>query len=217
MAYASEPRISCVASSTIALVDLASPRARCQRSRRATFSALTTASSITTAMATAMPANEIALKLSPRRSRVSAAAIRDTGTVTSAISTVRHWNRNPATSSARSIPAIASDSVRLSMASSIRPAGRKIDVSVRRPDSAGSSSSSASSIPSVTSGVLAPGNFSTTSSSPSPFPTTALPISGWCPTSMFETSDSCSRPAVSSTGTLPSSRGSAILSKTFRT
>ena len=39
--------------------------------------------------------------------------------------------------------------------------------------------SSASSTPSVTSSVLAPGNFSTTSSRPSPSPTTASPISGW--------------------------------------
>ena len=68
-------------------------------------------------------------------------------------------------------------------------------------------SSSASSTPSVTSSVFAPGNFSTTSSRPSPSLTTASPISGWWSILTSATSARRSLPPVPSTGTLPSCVG----------
>ena len=141
----------------------------------------------------------------------------DTGIVTRAISTVRQWNRNAASASASRIVAITIASVRLSIASSMKLAGRKTEVSVSRPERPGFSLSSASSTPFVTSSVLAFGNFSTTSSSPSLSFTTASPISGWWSLTTFATSVRRSLPPVPSTGTLPSSAGLAMLSNTFRT
>ncbi len=199
------------------MTDTSAPASRCCRRRRATFSTPTTASSITTASATASPANEIALKLSPIASSTSAAATSDTGIVISAISTVRHWNRKAASNRDSSTAAITIASVRLSIASSMKVAGRKTDVSVCIPERPGWSFSSAFSTSFVTSSVLAPGNFSTTSISPSLSFTTASPISGWWSSTTFATSVRRSRPPVPSTGTLPSSAGVAMLSNTLRT
>ena len=116
--YASGARISCVASRMRDAADRDAPLAPfarfapCgRRSRLPTFSALTTASSITIATAAARPANEIALKVSPRRSSTSAAAASETGIVASAIATVRHWNRNATSTRTRRAPAIAIVSV----------------------------------------------------------------------------------------------------------
>ena len=60
----------------------------------------------------------------------------------------------------------------------MKVAGRKIVVSTSMPGSPGAISAMASSTPVVTSTVLAPRNFWTTSSSPGPSFTTASPISG---------------------------------------
>jgi hypothetical protein len=146
--------------------------------RRATASAPTAASSTTKASATARPARAIALNECPSRSRTSAAAIRASGIVTRAMSRERHANRNAARTSASSPAAMITARVRLSIAVSMKPAGRKTDVSVRMPARPGRSSSSALSTPRVTSAVFAPGNFSTTSIRPSRSLTTASPMSG---------------------------------------
>ena len=81
-----------------------------------------------------------------------------------------------------------SASVRLSIASSIKRRRAEDGRVGLQPGEPGPSSSSASSTPSVTSSVSAPGNFSTTSSRPSPSLTTASPISGWWSTVMLATS-----------------------------
>ena len=78
-------------------------------------------------------------------------------------------------------------------------------------------SSRASSTPRVTSSVLAPGNFSTTSSSPSPSPTTASPMSGWWSTTTWRRRRGAACRRCPSTGTWPSSAGSAICSSRCRT
>ena len=67
--------------------------ARAPRMRRPTAPAPTAASSTTTASAMASPAREIALSVSPSRSRTSAAAIRASGIVTTQTSRERHENR----------------------------------------------------------------------------------------------------------------------------
>ncbi len=157
------------------------------------------------------------MKVSPIASSTSAAATSDTGIVTSAISTVRHWNRKAARISDSSTAAMTIASVRLSMASSMKVAGRNTDVSVCMPVRPGFSFSSASSTPFVTSTVLAPGNFSMTSIRPSLSFTTASPISGWWSSTTLATSVRRRRPPVPSTGTLPSSAGVAMLSNTLRT
>ena len=69
--------------------------------------------------------------------------------------------------------------LRLSIASSMKSAGRKIVVSISMPGRPGRISSSAASTPRVTSSVLAQGNFSTMSISPGPSLMTASPMSGW--------------------------------------
>jgi hypothetical protein len=71
-----------------------------------------------------------------------------------------------------------SASVRLSIDASMKVAGRKIVGSISMPGRPGSSSSSASSTPRVTSSVLAQGSFSTMSMRPGPSFTTASPVSG---------------------------------------
>ena len=102
------------------------------------------------------------------------------------------------------------------MAWSISVAGRNTDVSIVMPPRPGFRSASFSSIWSVISRVLAPGNFSTTRRRPSPSFTTASPMSGWCSSMTFETSERRFLPLVSSIGTLPSVSGVAMLSKTLR-
>ena len=124
------------------------------------------------------------------------------------ISAVRHSNRKAERINARSTPAISDASVRLSIAFSMKAAGRKIDVSGSMPPRPGPRSASASSTPWVTSKVLAPGNFSTTRRRPSASFTIASPISGWWSTTTVVTSVRRSPPPVPSTGTLPSSSGS---------
>ena len=125
--------------STTSAVDPSRPSARCARRRRATFSAPTTASSITTAIATASPANEIALKrLAEQVEHERRGDQRQPGS-SRARSAPRATGRGSAAStSASSRPAMISVSVRLSIASSIKVAGRNTEVSVRRPASPGS-------------------------------------------------------------------------------
>ena len=113
-----------------------------------------------------------------RRSSASAAATSETGIVTSTISTGRHCMSTATSANARKQGSDDDRRVMLSIASSMNVAGRTTEVSVWSPASPGFSFSSADSTPLVTSLALAPGNFSTTSSRPSPSLTTASPISG---------------------------------------
>ena len=95
---------------------------------------------------------------------------------------------------------MSSDLVRLSIASSMKVAGRKMVVSISIPGRPGRISSMAASTPFVTSTVLPQGNFSTMSSRPGPSLITASPIIG----------------QVSSTTSATSSRRSGVPSLLFR-
>ena len=78
--------------------------------------------------------------------------------------------------------------VRLSIESSMKVAGRKMEESTSTPGRPGRISASACSTPRVTSMVFAHGSFSTMSISPSPSLITASPISGWWPSTRSATS-----------------------------
>ncbi len=96
--------------------------------------------------------------------------------------------------------------VRLSIDCSMNVAGRKIVVSTSMLGSPGFISSIASSMPSVTSMVLAPRNFWTISIRPGPSLITPSPQIGWWSSFTRPRSDRRSvRPPLLTTGTLPRS------------
>ena len=104
-------------------------------------------------------------------------------TVEAAIATnatrVRRHSKNRTASPRRSrIPPMAAARPNASVDRSMSSAGRNSDVSIRMSPRPGSIASKASSTPRVTSTVPAPGNFSTTTSSPEPSGNRASPIKG---------------------------------------
>ncbi len=142
------------------------------------FSTSMIASSTTTPMATTRPARTITLMLLSARSSTRIAAIRESGIAIRLMKAVRHSNRNATMMRITSSTPIRSAVVRLSIDCSMNVAGRKIVVSISMPGRPGRSSSIASSTPCVTSMVLAPRNFCTISSRPSPPLTTPSPQTG---------------------------------------
>ena len=110
-----------------------------------------------------------------------AAAISESGIAARLMTAARHSNRNATrTHTTKSVPR-SSASVRFEIEISMNSAGRKMWLSTWIPGRPGRMSSSAWSMPWVTSSVLAHGNFSTTMSSPWWSLMTASPNSGWCP------------------------------------
>ena len=160
-------------------VDRPLPSLRCCRSRRTTFSMSMMASSTMSPRAITNPARTIVLMVVPRAFRTSTAASSDSGMATTLISAVRQEYRNRASITIISRAPRIRALVRLSIASSMNVAGRKIWASMAIPGRPGRSSSSAASTPLVTSRVLAQGSFSTMSMRPSPWLMTASPMSGW--------------------------------------
>ena len=163
------------------------PASRCWRRRRATFSAPTTASSITTASATASPANEIALKVSP--SSVEHERRRDE----------RHRDRHERDQHGPPLEQEGRERQRQQdgrdhdrerqvvdrVLDEASPAGRRTCRSACRRGPA-SACRARPRRPSSPRRVLAPGNFSTTSIRPSLSLTTASPISGWWSSTTFD-------------------------------
>ena len=147
-------------------VDRVLPTARACRNRRTMFSTSMIASSTTTPMATTSPASTITLSVAPARSRTSIAATRDSGMAIRLMKAVRHSNSRLAMiNTTRPMP-ISMAVVRLSIDCSMNVAGRKIVVSIAMPGRPGFISSIACSTPRVTSIVLAPRYFCTTSKRP---------------------------------------------------
>ncbi len=142
------------------------------------FSTSMIASSTTTPMATTKPASTITFRVAPARSSTSTAATRDNGMAIREMKAVRHSNRKETMIITTSPIPISSATVRLPIDCSMNVAGLKMLVSTSIPRSPGAISAMASSTPRVTSKVLAPRNFCTTSSRPGPSLTTASPISG---------------------------------------
>ena len=126
------------------------------------------ASSTTTPMATTSPASTITLTVAPARSSTSTAATSDSGMAIRLMNAVRHSNRNAMMIRITSRMPMNIARVRLSIDCSMKVAGRKIVVSTSMPGSPGCISAMASSTPRVTSIVLAPRNFWTTSIRPGP-------------------------------------------------
>ena len=154
------------------------PRARHSRSRRTMFSISMIASSTTTPTATAKPARTIVLMFAPSASRTIAAAASDSGIASRLTSAARHSNRNASRTNTTRTQPITTAKPRLPIAVLMKVDWRKMCESMRIPGSPGAREASARSIPFVTSSVLAPGNFSTTSIRPGPALTTASPIRG---------------------------------------
>ena len=200
-------------------VETSLPSRRAWRNRLTMFSTSMIASSTTTPIATTSPASTITLMVVWVRSSVRIAASSDSGIAIRLMKAVRHSNRNAAMISITSSTPISNALVRLSIDCSINVAGRKIVVSISIPGSPGRISSTASSIPSVTSIVLAPRNFCTISSRPSPSLTTPSPQTGWWSSLTTPRSPSRStRSPLRTTGTLARSLGPWIAwtLRTFR-
>ena len=142
------------------------------------FSTSMIASSTTTPTAITNPARIIVLRVAPRASSTSPPATRDSGMATRLIRAVRHSNRKAASTIITSTHPRTRARVRLSKASWMKSAGRKIDESISRPGRPGRSSASAASTSRVACSVLAHGYLNTTSMSPGPSLMTASPNSG---------------------------------------
>ena len=172
------------------------------------FSTSMMASSTTTPMATTNPASTMTFKVTPAASSTRTAATSDSGMAIRLMKAVRHSNRNATMINVTSSTPSSSARVRFSRDCSMKVAGRKMVVSTSIPGSPGAISAMACSTPRVTSTVLAPRYFCTTSSSPGPSLTTASPISGPGSTRVWPRSFNRSiLPSRSTTGTSPSCSG----------
>ena len=170
------------------------------------FSTSMMASSTTTPMATTSPASTITLTVAPIWSSTSTAATRDRGMASRLMNAVRHSNRNAMMMRITSRIPMNIARVRLSSDCSMNVAGRKIVESISMPGRPGPISARASSTPRVTSIVLAPRYFWTTSMSPGPSLITASPQIGPLSTSTSPRSSSrTTLPSLSTTGTRPRS------------
>ena len=116
--------------------------------------------------------------VAPLRSRTSAAATNDSGTVIRRITIARQRSRNAVSASSARMPATMSAVSRLSIPCSMYVAGRNTVVLNVTPPRPGCISLIAASVFRVTSSVLAPGAFSITNISPGPVVVSASPISG---------------------------------------
>ena len=167
------------------------------------------ASSTTSPIAITNPARTMTLIVVARKSSTTIAAMRDSGMATTLINAVRHSKRKKARITITRRDPTISAQVRLSIASSMKVAGRKMVLSISMPERPGRIFSKASSTPRVTSSVLAHGNFSTMSRMPGPPLITASPISGHVPSLSSATSLRTS-PGLPLMGRLARSSGPAM-------
>jgi hypothetical protein len=160
----------------------------------------------------------MALRVAWRSHSTVRAAASDSTTALMLIRALRHSNRNTPRIRSSSRAPSSRAVLRLPRAASRKLAGRNSELSTSTPAMPGARPAIASSTSAVTSRVLAPGNFSTTSSSPGPSPKTASPISGWWSSTTLVTSPRRSaRPSssVSATATLARSPG-VTMGRTWR-
>ena len=120
------------------------------------------------------------LIVAPARCSATTAATSESGSEMAATKALRQFDRNAASTSSTSAAPTAIARVRLEIESSTYEASLNTLSSTCTPGRPRLSSASACSTPRVTSSVLAPGNFSITSSSPLPLLTNASPITGEC-------------------------------------
>ena len=194
----------------MANIDVPLPSTRACRTLRTMFSTSMIASSTTTPIATTNPASTITFTVSPRRSRMSSAPSRDNGIAIRLMKAVRHSKEGNDDQDDQQDPDQHGHGEIVDRLLD-EGGGPKIVVSTVMPGKQACSSLIAASTPRVTSSVLAPRNFWTTSMMPGPSLMTASPIRG--PWSMATSPMSASRrtfPSRSTTGTAPSSAGSVI-------
>src|SRR5438093_1549979 len=150
-------RVSSVVSWMSVRREARSPSLR-SRSRRASFSTSTTASSTTTPRATRRPASIMVLSVAPVRSSTITAVRSESGMDTTLMSALRQSNRNaPMTRTTRTAPNRIARA-RLANESSMYDASRKTPGSMSTPGRPRRSSASAASTPRVTSSVFPSAN-----------------------------------------------------------